>query len=199
MVDRFGREVERLALSLQGGGELESTSLAVVMEGVEAYLLSRFRLSAGDGSEVASEAVARFVERCRQGDVDAEKAAGLLTIMARNIAVDLLRRRSRETPSGVVEGALADQGSKDDEIAALLDRRADRAAIVQAMATALRLNDLMTVKVVRIWLDLADEHGRAPGAREVAAVVGVSHSTVLRSLSAFREYVPDDPAQTKTK
>lgn len=197
MTDRFGSAVKELALSLQNKEEASSAAIEIAVSGVEAYLTSRFGLAASDSSEAASEAMTRFFERCVRGDVDPERAAGLLTVMARNIAVDFLRLSRRETPTGDVELELEHRGGKDDEIAAMLDRRADRAAIVQAMETALRCNDLMTLRISRAWLDMADEYGRAPTAREVAALVGVSHSTVLRALRTFRAYVPSGPAPTK--
>lgn len=197
MTDRFGSAVEELALSLQNKEEVSSTAIEIVVSYVEAYLVSRFGLAASDSSEVASEAMTRFFERCARGEVDPERAAGLLTVIARNVAVDFLRLSRRETPTGDVELELEYRGDKDDEIAAMLDRRADRTAIVQAMETALAHNDLMTLRVGRAWLDLADEHGRAPTAREVAAFLGVSHSTVLRALRTFRAYVPDGPPPTK--
>jgi DNA-directed RNA polymerase specialized sigma24 family protein len=191
--------VEELARVLQGGGEASSEGLAVALSGLEAYLAARFRLSAGDSSEVASEAITRFLEQCLSGGVDPERAAGLVTVMARNIAVDTLRRTGRETPTGNVENEIDSQYSRDDEIAALLDQGADRSAIVEAMEAALAIGDLVTVRVVRAWLDLADQLGRAPTTREVAAEAGVSHSTVVRALHAFRQFVPDGPSRAKTR
>lgn len=196
--DWFGSAIEELVNSLGRHEEIGPDALATALSGLEAYLSARFRLSAGDRSEVASEAMTRFLERCRAGGVRAPDAAGLLTVMARNIAVDWIRRTTRETPTGEVAEVIDQRAVRDDEISAMLDRRADRVAIRDAIAELLALDDLATVRVVRVWLDLADEMGRAPSTREVGAAAGVSHTTVSRALRRFHEFVPDDRPETKT-
>jgi hypothetical protein len=198
LTDRFGAAVEEIAKSAQSKEVAGGGALMTALSELEAMLAVRFRLSAGDASEAASEAMTRFLERCEAGDVDPERAAGLLSVMARNIAVDMLRMRTRETPTEDIEKEVDHRASREDEISALLDRRADRAAIRDAMASLLALNDLATVRVAKVWLDLADELGRAPTTREVAAAAGVSHSTIQRSLQTFREFVPSDPPGTKS-
>jgi hypothetical protein len=107
---------------------------------------------------------------------------------------DLARKdfRGRELPTDWAEMTPNGPPSDDDEIARLLDRRADaervRAALRESVADG--RHDL--VRIVRAWLNLASILGRAPSSREVGAQVGLSHTTVQTALAAFRDYFPPE-------
>ncbi len=195
--DRFGEAVRSLLRASEQGTEPAPEALRIVLHGLEAYLTRSFGRSLTEPSDVAAEALVRFLERAQRPSLEPASAPGLITVIARNIAVDVLRQRRREV---VVEdpNAGSDSAAADDEIAALLDRTTDAAAVQVGMEQAFWHGDLEMVRIVRAWLDLAQELGREPKSREAGAALGVSHSTVLRALNEFRAFVPGRASQTKS-
>jgi hypothetical protein len=82
--------------------------------------------------------------------------------------------------------------SDDDEVARLLDRRADSERVRAALRQSVAEDRHDLVRIVRAWLNLASMLGRAPSSREVGAQVGLSHTTVQTALAAFRDYFPPE-------
>ena len=195
MTDVFDSAVERLYDEIVGVGNASGTDLSVVTAHLEALLRRQFggtpRLQAEDA---AQSAVVRFTVAVQRGGVRRETAPQFLIEIARNLGKDLARKdfRARELPTEWAEMALSSPASEDDEVARLLDRRADSERVRAAMRQSVAEGRHDLVRIVRAWLNLASMLGRAPSSREVGAQVGLSHTTVQAALVAFREYFPPE-------
>ena len=195
MTDVFDSAVERLYDEIVGVGNASGTDLSVVTAHLEALLRRQFggtpRLQAEDA---AQSAVVRFTVAVQRGGVRRETAPQFLIEIARNLGKDLARKdfRARELPTEWAEMALSSPASEDDEVARLLDRRADSERVRSAMRQSVAEGRHDLVRIVRAWLNLASMLGRAPSSREVGAQVGLSHTTVQAALLAFREYFPPE-------
>ena len=197
--DGFGDAVDRIVDAVRRGRPGHGADLDAVLCGLIRYLRPRFGGVLGDLSDVASEAILRFMERLSErDDIDERGGAGLLTTIARNIAVDAVRASGRQVSLEGLGVRAEDEAVAEDEIAALLGRGADAAAVESGLAAAFWNGDFEVVRIVRIWLDLADELGRAPTLRESACACGTSHTTIARALDRFAGYVPREGSQTKT-
>jgi DNA-directed RNA polymerase specialized sigma24 family protein len=195
VTDVFDSAVGRLYDEITGVANASGTDLSAVTDHLQALLRRQFggspRLEAEDA---AQSAVVRFTAAVQRGGVRRETAPQFLIEIARNLGKDLARKdfRGRELPTDWAEMAPNSPPSDDDEIARLLDRRADservRAALRQSVADG--RHDL--VRIVRAWLNLASMLGRAPSSREVGAQVGLSHTTVQTALATFRDYFPPE-------
>jgi hypothetical protein len=143
-----------------------------------------------DADDLAQDLLMRILELAREGRGERIARPGaFLWVMARNAAMDRVRRarhapRLSDAPTGP-----PDRPSDDDAIARLLDRAASSDAIARALRAAVADDDHLAVRVVAAWLDLADERGEAPTSREVAPRAGVSHTTVNHALARFRAYL----------
>ena len=114
-----------------------------------------------------------------------------LVAATRNAAVDALRTRQRQR--ALTLRALSDVPRfPDDAVAALLDRDATHAAVLAAIKRGIEDRDPSTVRIITIWLDLADELQRAPSTREVAVRAGVSHTTVATALKRFKTLLSEN-------
>jgi len=195
VTDVFDSAVERLYDEIVGVGNASGTDLSVVTAHLEALLRRQFggtpRLQAEDA---AQSAVVRFTVAVQRGGVRRETAPQFLIEIARNLGKDLARKdfRARELPTEWAEMALSSPASEDDEVARLLDRRADSERVRAAMRQSVAEGRHDLVRIVRAWLNLASMLGRAPSSREVGAQVGLSHTTVQAALVAFREYFPPE-------
>jgi DNA-directed RNA polymerase specialized sigma24 family protein len=195
VTDVFDSAVGRLYDEITGAANASGTDLSAVTDHLQALLRRQFggspRLQAEDA---AQSAVVRFTAAVQRGGVRRESAPQFLIEIARNLGKDLARKdfRGRELPTDWAEMAPNGPPSDDDEIARLLDRRADservRAALRESVADG--RHDL--VRIVRAWLNLASMLGRAPSSREVGAQVGLSHTSVQTALAAFRDYFPPE-------
>jgi DNA-directed RNA polymerase specialized sigma24 family protein len=195
VTDVFDSAVERLYDEIVGVGNASGTDLSVVTAHLEALLRRQFggtpRLQAEDA---AQSAVVRFTLAVQRGGVRRETAPQFLIEIARNLGKDLARKdfRVRELPTEWAEMALGSPASEDDEVARLLDRRADSERVRAAMRQSVAEGRHDLVRIARAWLNLASMLGRAPSSREVGAQVGLSHTTVQAALVAFREYFPPE-------
>lgn len=195
MTDVFDSAVERLYDEIAGVGNASGTDLSVVTAHLQALLRRQFggtpRLQAEDA---AQSAVVRFTVAVQRGGVRRETAPQFLIEIARNLGKDLARKdfRARELPTEWAEMALSGPASEDDEVARLLDRRADSERVRAAMRQSVADGRHDLVRIVRAWLNLASMLGRAPSSREVGAQVGLSHTAVQAALAAFREYFPPE-------
>jgi hypothetical protein len=82
-------------------------------------------------------------------------------------------------------------GTSEDWVGRLLDQNASHEAVHAAMRRAIEHQDSTTVPVISVWLDMAEELGKAPSTRQVAERAGVSHTTVATAIRRFRALVSD--------
>jgi RNA polymerase sigma factor (sigma-70 family) len=157
-------------------------------------LMLRYGLSEADAADGAQE-VALSVIALGRKTTEVRKPAAYLTQLARNRAIDELRR-SRRWDVALTPERAAQLPSDDDAIAALLQADATADAIRRAMRAAVEAQDHLAVRVVSTWLDAADELGEPPPSREVARRAGVSHTSVNQALKRFRSYFPDERSRT---
>jgi DNA-directed RNA polymerase specialized sigma24 family protein len=195
VTDVFDSAVGRLYDEITGVANASRTDLSTVTAHLKSLLRRQFggspRLQAEDA---AQSAVVRFTAAVQRGGVRRETAPQFLIEIARNLGKDLARKdfRGRELPTDWAEMAPNTPPSDDDEVARLLDRRADSERVRAALRQSVAEDRHDLVRIVRAWLNLASMLGRAPSSREVGAQVGLSHTTVQTALAAFRDYFPPE-------
>lgn len=155
-------------------------ALALVTRQLQRYVRRSF--PALDAEDVVQATITRLWTRADVGQI--ENAWGYLVVATRYMAVDVLRSRKRQ-PEVLFEDP-PDRVSTEDHVAALIDRDASHAAIVEAFELLIDAGDDSTVPIITAWLDLADALGRPPSTREVAPHAGVSHTRVAQALKRFR-------------
>jgi DNA-directed RNA polymerase specialized sigma24 family protein len=153
----------------------------------------RFRLSPEDAEDIVGEVLAESVgagEKVRQ-------PGAYLFWTTRNRVVDHLRR-ARLHPLEPLNNEELERGSGqhyselDDTVARLLERRATAEIIETALRAAAAAEDWVVVRVVSVWLELAEELGREPTSREVAPEADTSHTTVNNALRRLAAYLPPE-------
>jgi DNA-directed RNA polymerase specialized sigma24 family protein len=164
----------------------DANDFEVIVDGLSRFLAGRFQsLSQAEIADIIGESLLRFLEASREGRIDQGRSpAPYLTRIAHNVAVSRLRR------SASVELPQSDPGLADDELARLLDARASSERLGAALARAAEAGDHVLLRVVKTWLGLAEAKGAAPGSREVAERLGLSHTSVNEALGRLREYLP---------
>lgn len=160
------------------------TDVATVHSWVERLISRRFRSI--DAEDIAQETLTRIVAIRKDGPRLVANPAGYITRIAQHLAVDAVRRQAIVSANSELVASASAPGESEDDIAALLDRSATQATIAAAIGVALRERDHMAVRVVTIWLDLADELKREPTSREVATRAHASHTTVIKALARLR-------------
>lgn len=141
-----------------------------------------------DPDDVVQGMLTRLLEQSeRLARTPVEHAWGYLLGATRNAAIDVIRARKRQRQ--VPLDAAGEPSSSEDAIAQLIDQDASHSAVVTTLQTYVAAGDKSTVRIITIWLDLADELGRAPSTREVAAHTGVSHTSVANALTRFRRRI----------
>lgn len=191
----FDASVQRLLETVSGTGSAGgagSDDVAAIALALTRLLVARFpRLR--DPEDVASEAVARFIEAAQAQRVDVRgRPAAYLTRIAINMAIDRLRRDGREEL--VPEVSSVEPAADEEAIVRLLDSEATCRLVSEGIDAANRAGDHTVVLIVTHWIDLAHELSRAPTSREVEDRTGVSHSAVLAALARFRGYIPASAA-----
>lgn len=186
---RFEAAAERL---LAGHApEPDAADLAVVLDWLVRLITRRYRTI--DAEDIAQETVARIIALNTAPHEPISNPAGYITRIAQHLAVDAVRRQSMVSANTDLIARTSVPGASDDELAALLERSATQATIAAAIGLALQERDHMAVRIVTIWLDLADELGREPTSREVASIANASHTTVIKSLARFRAFLVRAP------
>lgn len=181
----FERAVRALAQSARDGRPAPPGAFDRVHGTLISFVRSRAGVRVHDAEDAAAEAIERLVVAARDGRLDLDDRPGsyLLTV-ARRVAVDQWRRHGAREE-------LTDQPPEqatDDEVIRMLDADATGARIQAALRRAYEEDVAMSL-VIRTWLDMAWESGSEPSTRAVGERAGVSHSTVVRALARFREYL----------
>jgi DNA-directed RNA polymerase specialized sigma24 family protein len=155
--------------------------------------LRGLRVPPHDAEEIVSELLTELLGRRVDGTLGTVRYPGAyLFWTSRNRAIDRIRR-SQQRPNESIE--LLDQSgarrysSDDDVFVRTLESHATAATVEAALTAAAAAGDHTVVRVVTIWLDLAEEWGREPTSREVAPEAGTSHTTVNTALRRFRTYL----------
>jgi DNA-directed RNA polymerase specialized sigma24 family protein len=150
-------------------------------------------IDASELSDIADEALLRAYLAIQKGRLDVTRpdAPGYVLTTARRIAYDRYTR-DRSTPvdpDDLSQAARAEPAYGDEAIVALVERSADLATIQAAVRRAIDAHQLVTVRVVATWLDLASLTGERPSFRDVAQKVGLSHTAVRKHWARFREHL----------
>jgi DNA-directed RNA polymerase specialized sigma24 family protein len=108
-----------------------------------------------------------------------------LRTIAENQRVDAYRRGKRQ----VAVTPLIDLNAESirDDVARLLDRNASQTTVIRALAHHRHLGDVLTLRVITEWLNLAEQLEKLPSNRAVAERAGTTHPTVRARLDDFKE------------
>ena len=169
---------------LTAGREADPRALAIVIP--ELTRTVRRIFPDIDADDVVQSTIARLLHRPERIAADEiENPWGYLVGAARNAAIDAIRKRKRRREVEI--DAVPDSAAPEDSVAELVERNATHAAVVAAMRELVDAGDDFVVPIVTKWLDVADELGRAPSTRQVAARTDVSHTSVATALRRFRD------------
>jgi DNA-directed RNA polymerase specialized sigma24 family protein len=169
-------------------------ALRNVSESLPKLLASRRGTHFLDPQDVAQEAVGLFVKAAASGRIRADRSpAGYLMRTATNVVITALRRPAPPQLLGD-DDVIADPISPDETVA-LIDRLASRDTVRAALRASAEEGDDTTVAVIGAWLDQAAIEGREPSIRAVAALAGVSHTSVVRCLARFRSRLAEEPPE----
>lgn len=162
---------------LAHAGDPLPDALATVQREIRAFARRKFpRL---DPDDVAQATLCNLV-RCKPNP---DNPVAYVRKVAGNAAIDLARKQ----PSTVeLDEAWMGTGAEDDRLAALLDSDATHAVVTAALEIHVKAGHDRLVRTVTVWLDLAEELGRAPSSREVEPLAGCSHTVVAQGLQRFR-------------
>jgi DNA-directed RNA polymerase specialized sigma24 family protein len=182
------RAAESVLAALSAGAQPDDDALRATLSGLTRFVRRAF--PGVDADDVVQMVMIRLwalgggLER-RQID----SPWGYLVGACRYAALDVLKARKRLADVHNQLSTSQPDALDADAIAALLDRDATHDQVSRAFRAAIAAGDDATVPVITVWLDLADELGRAPSLREVEPVAGVSHVTVGAALKRFRAYL----------
>lgn len=191
MHEDFDLAVDRLARSATDGvaERASGDDLSVVIDGLCRFVEATYPvLPRSEVADIVDEAIFAFTVAVAEGRVDlGRRPAAYLTTVARNEAVRRLRRVMPEP----LEDQREPDGGGEEAAADFLDAISDQAAVEEALRAAAEEGDVIVVRVVACWLDLAETTGQTPSYRDVAREADVHHSTVADALDRFRSYLAD--------
>jgi len=169
-------------------------ALTSVSESLPRLLTSRRGTYFLDPRDVAQEAIGLFVKAAASGRIRADRSpAGYLMRTASNLVITALRRPA--PPLLLGDDDVVATPISADETVALIDRLASRDTVRAALLASAEAGDHTTVAVIGAWLDQAAVEGREPSIRAVAALAGVSHTSVVRCLARFRSRLTGGAAE----
>lgn len=159
----------------------DAADLELVRSTLETFLAVRYSSLGNDELlDLVDEAVARLFEQSRREGA-LERAGAWLFTVVRRLAIDRLRTlRHDRTDVPCLS---------DDELARLIDRMATSRRVEVAFQRAGASQDHVCIRILKTWLDLAEELGAVPTSRDVALLTGYSHTTVNDALARFRRYL----------
>jgi RNA polymerase sigma factor (sigma-70 family) len=108
---------------------------------------------------------------------------------ARHRAIDQLRDRRRRQQVPLEQAG--EQPAQHDSLLELIERSASRESVAASLRAGLLAGDRLMVLVVTQWLDIAEREGRSPSSRDLAPIVGVSHTSVAKALARFRRVLSE--------
>lgn len=186
---RFDAAAARL---LRGGpNRATAADITTVLQWLTGTI--RRRYPSVEHDEIAQEALARVFALAPEDANAIVNPAAYMTRVAQHLAVDAVRRATTLTAdTPLIEVAASKRRTdctSEDEMAVLLDRSATHASVTAAIGLALAQEDFLTVRVVTVWLDLADESGSVPSSRDVAERANASHTSVNKALARFRALI----------
>ena len=144
-----------------------------------------------DAEDVAAETVGKLVQRIRGGK--AVPSDGYVATAVINAAISALREQARRPfllATGDVPERVMD-ASSDDEVAAALEATATAEAVQRALRAVLDEGDQVAFRVVIVALDEAQSRGERPSNRQIAEMLGISHTAVGKALTRFRTRLDD--------
>src|SRR5882672_1030362 len=168
VTDVFDSAVGRLYDEIAGVTQASRTDVHAVSAHLQAFFRRQFGGTPSLHAEDAAQtAVVRFTVAVQRGGVRRETASQYLIEIARNLGKDLARKdfRGREVPTDWADLAPAGQPVGDDDVARLLDTRADSERVRAALRRSVVEGRHDLVRIVRAWLNLSSKLGRAPSSR----------------------------------
>lgn len=196
---RFDVAAARLvsAFRSHGNDRPESDDYRIVLMTLTRFAQG-FGLDRAEAEDVATEAVAETFERSADSTKDpVRQPAGYLFWLTRNRVFDR-HRRTRLQDEAERSSAVRYYSRADDSLTAWLDQDARTEDLEDALRAAAAAGDMLVVRVVTAWLDLAERLGEAPTSRQVGPNAGVSHTTVNQALRRLPSYFPDGDARAST-
>ena len=181
---------DRVVADLAAGGRIDPSALATVLVHLHRRVAVLFPDL--DPDDIVQSTVAQLLKRRdRIAATEIENSWGYLLGATRNAALDAIRamKKRRDTQLALVAEPMP---APEDAIAALIDRHATHQRVEAALDAAIQANEDI-VPIITVWLDMAEELGKAPSTREVAKRTGVSHTTVAQALRHFRGRLADGP------
>lgn len=185
--------------SVTGSGDAASSDDVGVVTSELLRALTRRGFSSSDAEEAVLEALAHLASTRGAPSADADEpvrnAGAYLFWLARNRAVDTVRRHGRVDPHADPESAGSGRSAirlfseSDDKLVRLLDREATARSVAAAMRAADSAGDHLALRVVDTWLRRAQATGEAPTSREIAPLVHGSHTSVNQALRRFKGYI----------
>lgn len=181
-------------MQIRGRDRIAPEDYQLVLATLSRFALG-FGLSRSDAEELAAEALAEvFVRSTDESKDPIRQPVGYLFWTTRNRVFDRHRRarardetelRSDESGGGL---GVRYYSQEDDALVRLLDSDASADQLDDALRAAAAADDMLVVRVVAAWLELAEELDKAPTSREVGPKVGVSHTSVNQALRRLRTY-----------
>jgi RNA polymerase sigma factor (sigma-70 family) len=166
--------------ALRDGGTPDPAALGRVLGSLRTYLARRFPEL--DADDLAQATIAAILARGPKLP-PIESPWAYLARSARHRAIDELRDRRRRGQVPLQD--VGEQPADEDSVLALIDNQATRETVAASLRAGMLAGDELMVLVVTHWLDIAEVEGRAPSTRDLAPLLGVSHTSVANALKRF--------------
>lgn len=147
-----------------------------------------------DAEDVVDESIAKLHKAAQAGRVQSATALAYVRRIARNETIDRARRPRTAADRIAPEHPRLD----DDEIARLIDARADAELLEAALEVAAVRRDRLCPVIVSEYLRIAT-HGRTPGLAELGRIVGCSPTAVRNALDRLRKYISEIGSDEETR
>lgn len=175
----------------EGTEYVTSSEFQAALLMLKRYLSSRLpTVDQSDVDDIAAEVIAKIFQLATEGKLSQVSSDGYFYAMARNVALDRLRRMSIRPVATVPLDMLRESLlSGDDDVAATFDALATAQSVQRALKLARTNDDQVAFTVVTVALDETERLGERPSNRALASKLGISHTAVAKALSRFRTYL----------